>query len=84
MSLTAEHQQLLELASRVPQDQISTARKMLEALIVDPFWLSLASAPMDDEELTPEAAAAVLEAEKAVGNGKAISHDEMLREFGLK
>ena len=40
--------------------------------------------PMDDEELTPEATAAILEAERSVGNGNAISHDEMLREFGLK
>jgi hypothetical protein len=84
MSLTAEHQQLLDLASRVPEEQIPTAKRILAALIVDPFWLSLASAPMDDEELTPEAAAAVLEAEKSVGNGKAISHEAMLREFGLK
>jgi hypothetical protein len=48
------------------------------------FWQSLAVAPMDDEELTPEATAAILEAERSVGNGTAISHDEMLREFGLK
>jgi hypothetical protein len=84
MSLTAEHRQLLELASRVPEEQIPTAKKMLEALIVDPFWLSLAVAPMDDEELTPEATAAILEAERSVGTGNVISHDEMLREFGLK
>jgi hypothetical protein len=84
MNLTAEHEQLVALASRVPEDQIPTAKRMLEALIVDPFWLSLASAPMDDEELTPEAVAAVLEAERAVGNGNAIPHEEMLKEFGLK
>lgn len=84
MNLTAEHQQLVDLASRVPEEQIPTAKILLEALIVDPLWLSLASAPMDDEELTPEAVATVLEAENAAGNGKAIPHDEMLREFGLK
>ncbi|HEV1287705.1 MAG TPA: hypothetical protein VNU44_20440 [Bryobacteraceae bacterium] len=83
MTVTAEHEQLLALASRVPEDQIPTAKRMLEALIVDPFWLSFASAPMDDEELTPEAAASILEAEQAVGRGESTSHEEMLREFGL-
>ena len=84
MSLTAEHQQLLELASRVPEEQIPAAKRMLEALIVDPLWLALASAPMDDEELTPEAAAAILEAEQGVGHREATPHEEILREFGLK
>ena len=84
MSLTTEHQQLMEMASRVPEDQIPTAKRLLAALIVDPFWLSLAAAPMDDEELTPEAAAAILEAEQGVGQRPATSHEDILREFGLK
>ncbi len=84
MALTQERQLLVDLAARVPEADIPAAKRLLQALIVDPCWLSLASAPMDHEELTPEATAAVLEAEKAVGNGKAISHDKMLREFGLK
>jgi hypothetical protein len=84
MALTAQHEQLLELAARVPEEQVPTAMKMLEALIVDPLWLALASAPMDDEELTPEAAAAILEAEQGVGHREATSHEEILREFGLK
>ena len=83
MSLTTEQEQLLALAFRVPEDQIPTAKRMLEALIVDPFWLSLGSAPMDDEELTPEAAASILEAEQNVGKRESTPHEEMLREFGL-
>ncbi len=84
MSLTTEHQELLELASRVPEEQVPTAKKMLEALIVDPLWLALASAPLDDEELTPEAGEKILEAEKGVGKREATPHEEILREFGLK
>jgi len=83
MSLTVEHEQLIALASRVPEEQIPTAKRMLEALIVDPLWLSLASAPMDDEELTPEAAASILEAEQAIGKSEPTPHEEILREFGL-
>lgn len=70
MSLTAEHQQLLELASRVPEEQVPTAKKMLEALIVDPLWLALESAPYDDEEITPEDEAALAEAEAEFGRGE--------------
>jgi hypothetical protein len=82
--MTAEHQQLLDLASRVPEHQVPIAKRMLEALIVDPLWLALASAPLDDEELTPEAAAAILEAEQGVGHRESTPHEEILREFGLK
>jgi hypothetical protein len=83
MSLTAEHQQLLELASRVPEEQIPTAKKMLEALIVDPLWLALASAPMDDQELRPEVLASIVEARASIGRGEGIPHEEILKEFGI-
>jgi hypothetical protein len=71
MTLTAEHQQLLELASRVPEEQIPVAKRMLEALIVDPVWLSLASAPIDDEELAPEVIASIAEVKPRLLGGKA-------------
>lgn len=84
MSVSIEHQQLLDLASRVPEDQIPTARKMLEALIVDPLWLALASAPMDDEELTPEAMAEILAAEQGIGSRETTPHEKISRELGLR
>jgi len=84
MSLTAERQQLLELASRVPEEQVPTAKRMLEALIVDPLWLALATAPIDDEELAPEVVASIEEARASMARGEGIPHEEILREFGLK
>jgi hypothetical protein len=81
--MTADQEQLIELASRVPEEQIPTAKKMLEALIVDPLWLALASAPMDDEELTPEAVASIEEARASIARGEGTPHEEILREFGL-
>ncbi len=62
MDLILERQQLIELARRVPATETRAAIIMLQALIVDPFWLSLQCAPLDDEELTPEAAVSILEA----------------------
>jgi hypothetical protein len=84
MSLTEQHQQLLDLASRVPEEQIPVAKRMLEALIVDPFWLALATAPIDDEDLAPEVIASLEEARASVARGEVIPHEEILREFGLK
>ena len=77
MSLTAEHQQLLELASRVPEAQVPAAKRILEALIFDP-------ASLDDEELLPEVIASIEEARASIARGEGITHEEILREFGLK
>lgn len=81
MALTAQHEQLLELASRVPEEQIPTAKRILEALIVDPPWL--ASVPSDDEELTPEVVLSIEEARASIARGEGIPHEEILREFGI-
>lgn len=75
---------MLELASRVPEEQVPTAKRMLEALIVDPLWLALATAPIDDEELAPEVVASIEEARASMARGEGIPHEEILREFGLK
>jgi hypothetical protein len=83
MNLTGEHQQLLELASRVPEEQIPTAKRLLEALIVDPVWLALATAPPEDEELRPEVIASIEEARASIARGEGIPHEEILREFGI-
>lgn len=84
MDLILERQQLIELARRVPATETRAAIIMLQALIVDPFWLSLQCAPLDDEELTPEAAVSILEAKASIARGEGISREDMLREFGLK
>ena len=83
MNLTPDQKQLVELALRVPPAQSATAKRMLEALIVDPLWLALESAPEDEEELRPEAQAAIAEAEAAIERGEGIAHEEILREFGI-
>lgn len=84
MELTPEQEQLIELATRVPTADIPTAKRLLEALIVDPLWLALESAPYDDEELTPEDEAALAEGEAAFSRGETTPHEEILREFGIE
>jgi hypothetical protein len=84
VELTPEQQQLVELAARVPAADIPTARRLLQGLIVDPLWLSMRAAPLDDEELTPEAIASIQEAEASIARGEGVPHEEIMREFGLK
>ena len=84
MELTPEQQQLVERAKRVPTTDIPTARRLLQALIVDPLWLSMESAPLDDESLTPEVVASIEEARASFEQGEGTPHEEIMREFGLK
>ena len=83
-ALTPQQQQLVELASRVPEDQVPAAKRMLQSLIVDPFWLSLQAAPYDDEPLTPEEEVAVEAARESIRLGEPLlPHEDIMREFGL-
>jgi hypothetical protein len=85
VELTREQQELVELAVRVPREDIPVAKRVLNALIgVDPVWQALESAPFDDEEVTPEDEAALAEAEAEFRRGETTSHQEILREFGIR
>jgi hypothetical protein len=42
------------------------------------------AAPLDDEELTPEAIASIQDAQASIARGEATPREEVMREFGLK
>jgi hypothetical protein len=84
VDVTPERQQLMDLAARVPEADVPLATRILQALIVDPFWLSLQAAPFDDEELTPETIASIEEAQAEFARGEGTPDEEIMREFGLK
>jgi hypothetical protein len=52
--------------------------------MVEPLARSLALAEMEDEDLTPDTAAALDRARVSLARGEGIPHDEILHEFGLK
>jgi hypothetical protein len=60
-----------------------TAVRSLLAVMVEPFSRSLASAPVEEEEITPETAAALDRARASLARGEGIPHEDLLREFGL-
>lgn len=52
-------------------------------VMVEPLARSLASAPLEDDEITSETAAALDRARASLVRGEGIPHEEILREFGL-
>ena len=63
---------LHRLVDRIPDDETERAKEVLEAMAerrADPRLLKLATAPVDDEPLTPEEEAAIAEAMEDVRAG---------------
>lgn len=84
MSSTSEKQHAHELIERLEPEEISTAVRFLEFMLLDPLSRSLATARVEEEEITPETAAALDHARASLARGEGIPHEEILREFGLK
>ncbi|MCU1329900.1 MAG: hypothetical protein JWN34_5270 [Bryobacterales bacterium] len=76
-----------ELLDMLPAEQLNVVRNLLEVMVgpsvPEPLDRALARVPVDDEEITPETAAALDRARASLARGKGIPHDDILREFGL-
>ena len=71
------------LLDHIPDTDVSAAREYLRSL-VDPVELALLNAPPDDEPLSEHERAAIEEAQRRSQRGEpVITHEEILREFGL-
>ena len=70
------------LLDMLPDEKVEAVRSLLEVM-VEPLSRSLAMAPVEEEELTPETAAALDRARASLARGEGIPHEEVLREFGL-
>ncbi len=79
MADTKQH--AYELIDRLPPTQLSAVVGLLEAML-DP--ISLATALVEEEEITSETAAALDRARASLARGEGIPHEEIMREFGLK
>jgi hypothetical protein len=80
--LDQERQQAHQLLDMLTPEKLNAVRSLLEAM-VEPLSRSLALAPVEEEEITPETAAALDRARAALARGEGIPHEEILREFGL-
>ena len=81
-NLSQERRQAHALLDMLPAEKLNAVRSLLEVM-VEPLARSLALAPVDEEEVTPETAAALDRARASLDRGEGIPHEEILREFGL-
>jgi hypothetical protein len=81
-NLNQERQQAHALLDLLPAAKMHAVRSLLEVM-VEPLALSLALAPVEAEEITPETAMALDRARASLARGEGVRHEEILREFGL-
>jgi hypothetical protein len=77
-----ERQQVHALLDILPAEKLNAVRGLLEVM-VEPLARSLALASVEEEEIAPDAAAALDRARASLARGAGIPHEEILREFGL-
>ena len=80
--LDQERQQAHQLLDMLTPEKLNAVRSLLEVM-VEPLARSLALAPVEEEEITPETVAALDCARASLARGEGIPHEEILREFGL-
>jgi hypothetical protein len=75
---------LHELVDRIPESEIVAAQRALERLAKDAAFRAAMFAPSDDEPVTAGDAEAIARARRDLQAGRVVSHDEILREFGIR
>lgn len=65
----------------VPSALFAIIRPKLNAILDDPFYRRLASAPLDDEEETEDEKRAVKLARRARNRGELIPHEEVIGRY---
>ena len=81
-NLNQERQQAHALLDLLPAAKLNAVRSLLEVM-VEPLTRSLALAPVEEEEITSETAAALDRARASLVRGEGIPHEGILSEFGL-
>lgn len=84
MDVSTQKERAHELIDRLESGEVATAVRFLEFMLLEPLERSLATAPVEDEPITAEEAAALDEARASLARGEGIPHEEILREFGLQ
>jgi hypothetical protein len=80
--VTQERQRGHALLDMLPQEKLTAVRSLLEVMLGS-LSRSLASAPVEEEEITPETPAALDRAHASLTRGEGLPHQDILYEFGL-
>jgi hypothetical protein len=78
-----DRQQAHRLLDRLGPAQFTAVAHLLEVLAGEPLAQVLAQAPLEEDDITAETAAALDRSRDSLTRGQGISHEEILREFGL-
>ena len=70
------------MLDQLDPSQLAAVAHLLEVL-TDPLSRSLANAPFDTEPISAAEAAELDEAHAAIQRGEGITHEDMLREYGI-
>jgi len=81
--LGKEKQQAHQLIDQLDLAQVTAVVPLLQFMLLDPVSRSLASASVEEEPVSAEEAAALDQARASLDRGQGISHEDILREFGL-
>jgi len=75
---------LHDLVNRIPEEELSAAKRFLEYLATSPAYRAALSAGLDDEPVTEADARAIAQARDRGQGDRLIPHEDILREFGLR
>jgi hypothetical protein len=79
--IAQERHEAHALLDLLPGDKLAAVRNLL-AVMVGPSY-TLAFAPVEEEEITPETAEAIERARASLRRGEGVPHEEILREYGI-
>lgn len=82
MSTTDTRQRVHDLVDQLPPAQLAAVEGLLSAMVT-PAAHALGNAPIDDEPVTEEEAAALRRSEEWFRHNTGIPMEEVLAEFGL-
>lgn len=76
-------EQAHQLLDRLDSAQFTAVGQLLEVPAADPLPRALEHAGVEDREITDDTAAALDRSRTSLARGEGITHEEVLREFGL-
>jgi hypothetical protein len=79
----ADKQHAHELLERIPADQMTAAVRFLEFLLLDPVDRSLATAPVEDEEISAEEEQAVARSKEWFQHNEGIPFEQVVAGLGF-
>jgi hypothetical protein len=82
MAPANEKRQAHQLLDQLDAGQLAAVVHLLQVM-TGPLSRSLASAPVEEEEITSDTAASIDRARASLARGEGIPREDILREFGL-